>query len=99
MKQRRLRWDWQVLLLGCLVTTLGLLKLGADAANPETFSWPPITREQRPWAYWWWMGSAMDTNNLSKELARYRDASLGGVHIIPIYGAKGWETNYIRYLS
>src|ERR1041385_3271651 len=62
-------------------------------------AWPAQTRESRPWTYWWWMGSAVDTNNLTKELTRYRDAGLGGVHIIPIYGAKGWETNYIRYLS
>jgi hypothetical protein len=61
--------------------------------------WPQITREQRPWAYWWWMGSAVDPANLTKELTRYRDAGYGGVHIIPIYGAIGWETNYISYIS
>jgi len=41
----------------------------------------------------------VDTNNLIRELSRYRAAGLGGVHIIPIYGAKGWESNYITYLS
>ena len=45
------------------------------------------------------MGSAVDKTNLTRELQRYHDAGLGGVHIIPIYGAKGWESNYIRYLS
>jgi hypothetical protein len=45
------------------------------------------------------MGSAVDQTNLTRELTRYRDAGYGGVHIIPIYGAKGWESNYIRYLS
>ena len=69
-----------------------------DAAD-SALAWPAITREQRPWAYWWWMGSAVDKVNLKRELTRYRDAGYGGVHIIPIYGAKGWETNYIRYLS
>lgn len=62
-------------------------------------AWPPITREQRPWAYWWWMGSAVDRTNLTRELTRYREAGYGGVHIIPIYGAKGWESSYISYLS
>ncbi|HZM06424.1 MAG TPA: glycosyl hydrolase [Candidatus Saccharimonadales bacterium] len=61
--------------------------------------WPPITRTQKPWTYWWWMGSAVDTNNIARELARFHDAGLGGVHIIPIYGARGWESNYIPYLS
>ena len=45
------------------------------------------------------MGSAVDRTNLTRELQRYHDAGLGGVHIIPIYGAKGWESNYISYLS
>lgn len=45
------------------------------------------------------MGSAVDQKNLSRELTRYQAAGLGGVHIIPIYGAKGYETNYIEYLS
>src|SRR5215471_335558 len=68
------------------------------AADRE-LSWPAITRTQRPWAYWWWMGSAVDPKNISRELQRYHDAGMGGVHIIPIYGAKGWESNYIPYLS
>jgi hypothetical protein len=45
------------------------------------------------------MGSAVDRTNLTRELERYHDAGLGGVHIIPIYGAKGWEDKYISYLS
>jgi len=45
------------------------------------------------------MGSAVDPRNLTLELTRYQAAGLGGVHIIPIYGAKGYETNYIDYLS
>lgn len=45
------------------------------------------------------MGSAVDKANLTRELQRYHDAGMGGVHIIPIYGAKGWEFNYISFLS
>ena len=61
--------------------------------------WPPITHETKPWAYWWWMGSAVDEANLTRELTRYRDAGMGGVHIIPIYGAKGFEKRFVSYLS
>jgi len=61
--------------------------------------WPPITRECKPWTYHWWPGSAVDKENLTRELTRYRDAGLGGVHIIPIYGVKGAESRYIEYLS
>jgi hypothetical protein len=68
-------------------------------AAEEALAWPAITSQTRPWAYWWWHGSAVDKTNLTRELQRYHDAGLGGVHIIPIFGAKGWESNYISYLS
>ncbi len=61
--------------------------------------WPPLTKQCRPWCYNWWMGSAVDPVNLSLELRRYKAAGMGGVHIIPIYGARGWETRYIPYLT
>ena len=45
------------------------------------------------------MGSAVNAADLTRELARYRAAGMGGVHIIPIYGAKGYEGQYLEYLS
>lgn len=89
------------LIRAAILALCGVGALTADASDGETdfLAWPTATREMRPWAYWWWMGSAVDTTNLTKELTRYRDAGMGGVHIIPIYGAKGWESNYITYLS
>ncbi|HEX5218339.1 MAG TPA: glycosyl hydrolase [Verrucomicrobiae bacterium] len=83
----------------CLVITIILLGAASRVSANDALSWPTITREQRPWAYWWWMGSAVDQTNLTRELTRYANAGYGGVHIIPIYGARGWETNYIDYLS
>ncbi|MBN2579478.1 MAG: glycoside hydrolase family 2 [Pirellulales bacterium] len=65
----------------------------------KDLAWPPINRECRPWSYWWWLGSAVDQENISRELQRYHAAGWGGVHIIPIYGAKGWEDHYLSYLS
>lgn len=69
------------------------------AAAPVPLNWPELTRTTRPWAYWWWLGSAVDPDNLQRELQRYQEAGMGGVHIIPIYGAKGCEDRYIEYLS
>jgi hypothetical protein len=77
---------------------LGGVTISAPAAD-DMPAWPAITAQTRPWAFWWWMGSAVDKTNITKELTRYHDAGLGGVHIIPIYGAKGFESNYISYLS
>jgi hypothetical protein len=83
----------------CVIGLSGMFAAKGRAQVADSLNWPDITREQRPWAYWWWMGSAVDKANLTRELTRYREAGYGGVHIIPIYGAKGWESNYISYLS
>lgn len=71
--------------------------LATEPSDP--LAWPAPTKESRPWSYWWWMGNAVDKANLTKELTRYHHAGWGGVHIIPIYGAKGWESKFIEYLS
>ena len=62
-------------------------------------AWPQITSQTRPWAWWWWHGSAVDETNISHELQRFHDAGLGGVQITSIYGVKGAEARDIKYLS
>lgn len=81
------------------VTTLFALSLQLTVSASSADAWPRTTRETRPWTYWWWMGSAVDPTNLVRELDRYQAAGLGGVHIIPIYGARGWESNAVPFLS
>jgi len=77
------------------------LAMPAEAASPssDALSWPQIDRQAKPWSYWHWMGSAVDAPNLTRELEDFRKAGWGGVHIIPIYGAKGYESRYIEYLT
>ncbi len=45
------------------------------------------------------MGSSVTKDGISKNLEAYAQAGLGGLHIIPIYGEKGDEENFIDYLS
>lgn len=71
----------------------------ARGEKPAEMNWPVVTKECRPWTYWWWMGSAVDEPNLTEHLEAYRKAGIGGVHIIPIYGVKGCEDHFIDYLS
>ena len=81
-----------------LTLLIVVLNVAASCAD-ESLDWPPITRQCRPWAYNWWLGSAVDKENLARELKRYREGGLGGIHIVPIYGAKGAESRYLQYLS
>jgi hypothetical protein len=53
----------------------------------------------KPWTYWWWMGSAVDKENITYNLEEFARAGIGGVHIIPIYGVKGYEDKFTDYLS
>jgi hypothetical protein len=82
-----------------LIVSLATTANAAQPAPNDPFAWPEIQTQARPGAYWWWMGSAVDTNNVTRELQRYHDGGLGLVHIIPIYGARGFEDKFIDYLS
>jgi hypothetical protein len=53
----------------------------------------------KPWTRWWWMGSAVDEAGIKKQLKQLAEAGFGGVEIVPIYGVKGYESKYIKYLS
>lgn len=53
----------------------------------------------KPWTYWWWMGSAVNKADITAQLAYFSKSGLGGVHIIPIYGVKGYEKAAIPFLG
>ena len=80
-----------VALLSCVVATVALAA--------ESSPWPEVTPENKPWARWWWPGSGVDAASLTAELTAFRDAGLGGVEVTPIYGAKGYESRYLDFLS
>jgi alpha-L-rhamnosidase/Glycosyl hydrolases family 2, sugar binding domain len=86
---------FSILLLSTLIFSL------AKAQKPvkNTSSWPVIEKQMKPWTRWWWMGNAVDEKNLNLVLKKYADAGLGGVEITPIYGAKGFEKQYLQFLS
>lgn len=62
-------------------------------------SWPEIKSEAKPGTRWWWMGSAVDSLNLTRNLELYAKAGIGAVEITPIYGVLGNEHNDIEFLS
>ena len=62
-------------------------------------TWPEITTEAKPAARWWWLGSAVDKENLTYNMEEYARAGIGGLEITPIYGVKGNDANNISFLS
>jgi hypothetical protein len=80
-----------------LVLVTVCCSLSASARSAE---WPfEITAQCRPGAYWWIPGSAFDAENIDWNLRQMSGGGIGTAHIIPIYGAKGYEQKYVKYLS
>lgn len=79
-----------------LILMMCLLFFGC---TPDKLHWPEITQENKPWTRWWWMGSAVNENDLTRQMELLSEANLGGVEITPIYGVGGYEDQFIDYLS
>lgn len=61
--------------------------------------WPEVKPEARPGTRWWWMGSAVDSENIHYNISEYAKAGIGTVEITPIYGVNDNEANEIPFLS
>lgn len=79
-----------------LLTTLILASLSMTA-NAQL--WPEVQQEAKAGARWWWLGSAVDKENLRWNMQEYANHGIGALEITPIYGVQGNEANNIPYLS
>jgi len=79
------------------IVVLISLSLGGLHTQAQ-ISWPVITQQAKPWARWWWEGSAVNKQDLRWNMESYHAAGLGGLEITPIYGVKGHEKEFIPYL-
>lgn len=89
-KRKRMNKKRKILLVALLVCTF---------TDAQTVDWPEIQTEAKPAARWWWMGSAVDKENLTRNLDAYAKAGMGTMEITPIYGVQGNEANEIPFLS
>ena len=69
------------------------------AATIGAQSWPDVKNEAKAGARWWWLGSAVDKENLQWNLKQYADHGIGSLEITPLYGVQGNQANNIPYLS
>ena len=61
--------------------------------------WPEVKPEAKAGARWWWLGSAVDKENLRWTMEQYAGHGIGALEITPIYGMQGNQANNIPYLS
>ena len=69
---------------------IGVLSLSLAASlKVAAHDWPEATLESRPGSRWWWLGSAVDSANLAKNISEYAKAGIATLEVTPIYGVKG----------
>ncbi len=61
--------------------------------------WPTVNPEAKPGSRWWWLGSAVDKENLQWNMQEYARHGIGALEITPLYGVQGNDRNNIPYLS
>ncbi len=61
--------------------------------------WPEVKQEAKAGSRWWWLGSAVDKENLQWTMQEYANHGIGALEITPLYGVQGNQKNNIPYLS
>ncbi|MCH5312262.1 MAG: glycosyl hydrolase family 2 [Prevotella sp.] len=61
--------------------------------------WPEQTPTSKAGSRWWWLGSAVDNDNLRWNIQEYAKIGIGSLEITPIYGVKGNEKNELGFLT
>ena len=81
----------------CFGLSMALVVLSPSCTYAQLL--PQPTQEAKPGLRWWWLGSAVDKQNLQWNLEQYAKVGAGAVEITPIYGVQGNDKNEIPYLS
>ena len=76
-----------------------ILALAAATLPASAQQWPEARPEAKAGTRWWWMGSAVDKENLKWNMQEYAAHGIGAVEITPLYGVQGNQQNNIPYLS
>ncbi len=71
----------------------------AKQNTEDPFHWDNPECTVKPWARWWWLGSAVTEQELTRQLTALHEAGFGGVEIQPIYAAENSPVEPIPYLS
>ncbi|MBR1401483.1 MAG: glycosyl hydrolase family 2 [Prevotella sp.] len=61
--------------------------------------WPTAKPEAKAGSRWWWLGSAVDEDNLKWCMQQYASYGIGTLEITPLYGVQGNDLHNIPFLS
>ena len=70
-------WNWKNKTGMNRLFCIAMFAFCAGALSAQDVSWPEISLDAKPAARWWWMGSAVDKENLTRNLEAYAAAGMG----------------------
>lgn len=73
--------------------------LTVASAGAYAQTWPQAAPEAKAAARWWWLGSAINEQDLKWNMQEYAKAGLGALEITPLYGVQGNQQNELEFLS
>ncbi|MBR1388580.1 MAG: glycosyl hydrolase family 2, partial [Prevotella sp.] len=76
-----------------------IIACAASILTAQAQQWPEVRQEAKAGARWWWLGSAVDKENLQWTMQEYANHGIGALEITPLYGVQGNQANNIPYLS
>ncbi|MCM1078539.1 MAG: glycosyl hydrolase family 2 [Bacteroidales bacterium] len=65
----------------------------------QRMQWPEQTETTKAGSRWWWLGSAVDSDNLRLSIQEYAGAGIGTLEITPVYGVRGNESRELDFLT
>ena len=82
-------WNWKNKTGMNRLFCIAMFAFCAGALSAQDVSWPEISLDAKPAARWWWMGSAVDKENLTRNLEAYAAAGKGTMGVTPVFGGQG----------
>ncbi len=83
----------------CICFTFLIIIFLSGCGRSTKFNPGQVETHTKPWTRWWWMGNSVTKAGITQHLEAFAEAGIGGVEIVPIYGVKGDEPNFMDYLS
>ena len=77
----------------------GIFLVGSAKAQTPELSWPTATNVSKPWAFWHWMGNAVDTTDIASQLVELNKGGIGGVLNVQLLDCDDPGAAKVPYLS
>lgn len=81
------------------VVVLFLLRAFSVSANPDPIGWNQPPPSAYPGAFWWWMGSAVNEQELERNISELSDAGIRTLRLEAIYKGKQSSLPIIQFLT